>query len=118
MPLPKVQDVAKGRVWTGADASTRGLIDKLGGFWTAASTARKLAGISAETSVVFKKYPRQKSFLEALDEAFGGTSAMVRSLQGLSVLMNSPPIRAVIAADRALPRGGVELRAVNLPTSR
>jgi protease-4 len=79
-------------VWTGADASARGLVDQLGGFWTATNAAKKLAGISAETSVVFKKYPRQKSFFEALNEAFGGTSAMVRSLQCLSVLMNSPPI--------------------------
>src|SRR5262249_19251053 len=118
MPLAKVQDVAKGRVWTGADASTRGLVDKLGGFWDATATAKKLAGISADTAVVFKKYPRQKSFFEALNEAFGGTSAMVQSLQGLSVLMSSPPMKAVVAADRALPRGGVELRAVNLPTRR
>ena len=56
-----------------------------------------------------------KSIREALNEALGGTSAAVRSLQGLSVLMNSPPLRALVAADRALPRGGVELRAVNLP---
>lgn len=118
MPLSKVQDVAKGRVWTGADASARGLVDKLGGFWAATETAKKLAGISPETAIVFKKYPRQKSFFEALNEAFGGTSAMVRSFESLSVLMNSPPVRAVVAADRALPRGGVELRAVNLPTGR
>ena len=36
LPLDKVRDVARGRVWSGADAKTRGLVDGLGGFWTAA----------------------------------------------------------------------------------
>src|SRR5579863_866126 len=36
LPLDKVRDVAKGRVWSGVDAKTRGLVDSLGGFWTAA----------------------------------------------------------------------------------
>ena len=36
LPLAQVQDVARGRVWTGADAKTHGLVDGLGGFWTAA----------------------------------------------------------------------------------
>ena len=118
IPLSKVQDIARGRVWSGADANTRGLVDKLGGFWMATETAKKLAGISSDTTVVFRKYPRQKSFFEALNEAFGGTSATVRSMERLSTLLDSPPVRAVEAADRALPRGGVELRAVNLPTGR
>lgn len=116
LPLEKVQEIAKGRVWTGADANARGLVDKLGGFWTAADTAKQLAGISPETSVVFKKYPREKTFFEALNEAFGETSATVRTLEGLSTLMSLPPVRAILAADRAVPRGGVEMRATNLPT--
>src|SRR5258708_2026001 len=115
LPLDKVREVAKGRVWTGADANARGLVDRLGGFWTAVDVAKRLAGIASDTSVVFKKYPRPKSFLQSLNEAFGGTEATVRTLQGLSTLMNAPPVRAILAAQQAIPRGGVELRAVNLP---
>jgi protease-4 len=118
LPLAKVQEIAKGRVWSGTDANQRGLVDKLGGFWTAADTAKKLAGISDSTQVVFKRYPREKTFFEQINEAFGGTSAMVRSFEGFSTLMNSPPVRTVLAADRELPRGGVEMKAINLPGER
>jgi protease-4 len=115
LPLAKVQEIAKGRVWSGADANQRGLVDKLGGFWMAADTAKKLAGISEDTQVVFKRYPREKSLFEQINEAFGGTSVMVRSFEGFSTLMNSPPVKTVLAADRALPRADIELRAPNLP---
>ncbi len=115
LPLAKVQEIAKGRVWSGADASARGLVDRLGGFWTAADAVKRLAGIAQDTQVVFKRYPRQKGFFEALNEMLGGTSASMRTLQGLSTLMNAPPVRAVLAAEDSLPRNGIELRATNLP---
>jgi len=116
LPLAKIQDVAKGRVWSGADASKRGLVDQLGGFWTAADTARKLAGIAPGERVVFKIYPRQKSFFEVLSNAlFGDTSADVRAAQNFVTLMNAVPVRSVVDAVAALPRGGIELRATNLP---
>jgi protease-4 len=40
-----VHDVARGRVWTGADAAERGLVDELGGLADAADLARKKAGL-------------------------------------------------------------------------
>jgi protease IV len=115
MPLAKVQDVAKGRVWTGADANARGLVDRLGGFWTAIDAAKKLARIAPDTSVVFKKYPRPKSFFQSLNDALGGTEATARTLQGLSSLMNAPPLRAILEAQQSLPRNGIALKATNLP---
>jgi protease-4 len=115
LPLEKVQEIARGRVWSGADASSRGLVDELGGFWTAAAATEKLAKIGPDEHVVFKRFPRSKTFFEALDEAFGETTATARAFQGMVTLMNSPAARAVIGASEELPRGGVELRATNLP---
>ena len=46
LPLERVQQVARGRVWTGADAKERGLVDELGGFWTAVADVKRLAGIA------------------------------------------------------------------------
>jgi protease-4 len=115
LPLDKVQEIARGRVWSGSDASARGLVDKLGGFWTAVDTAKGLAKIGANDAVVFKRFPRQKGFFQALNETFGGSSASMRALQGWVTLMNSPTMRAVIGASEDLPRGGVEMRATNLP---
>ena len=48
MPIDRVQDVARGRVWTGADALERGLVDELGGFWAAVDDVKMLAGIDAD----------------------------------------------------------------------
>jgi protease IV len=115
LPLDKVQEIARGRVWSGADANSRGLVDELGGFWTAAAATERLAKIGSDEHVVFKRFPRSKTFFEALDEVFSQTTASARAFQGMVTLMNSPAARAVVGASEELPRGGVELRATNLP---
>jgi protease-4 len=115
LSLDKVQEIARGRVWTGDDALTRGLVDRLGGFWTAADMTRRLAKIAPGERISFKRFPRRKSFFEALSETFGDSSATARAFQGLVTLLNSPLARAVVDASQEAPRGGTELRAVNLP---
>jgi protease-4 len=115
LPLSQVQDIAKGRVWTGADAKPRGLVDQLGGFWTAVADARQLAGLPADERVVFKRFPERKSFFAALDEAFSGTAAGVRVVEGLARIEQAPAAQAVLKAVDEAPRGGVEMRATGLP---
>jgi protease-4 len=115
LPLAKVQDIAKGRVWSGADAQGRGLVDDLGGFWTAAADAKKLAGIGADEHVTFRLYPRKKSVFEALDQLMGNSPDAVRAVASFERLMDSAPVKTLSGAVADLPRGGVELRAVNLP---
>jgi protease-4 len=46
MTAEQVHEVAKGRVWTGADALAHGLVDELGGIDRAAAIARRRAGLS------------------------------------------------------------------------
>ncbi len=48
LPLQKVQEVARGRVWSGEDALKNGLVDKTGDFIAALNEARALAGFKAE----------------------------------------------------------------------
>ncbi len=43
----RVHELARGRVWTGADALERGLVDELGGLDQAAAIARRRAGLPA-----------------------------------------------------------------------
>jgi protease-4 len=43
-----VHEIAKGRVWTGADAARIGLVDTLGGVRAAAAIARERAGLPAD----------------------------------------------------------------------
>jgi protease-4 len=52
-----VDDVARGRIWTGADALERGLVDELGGFRTAVRRAKVLAGLDEDTEVRLVSYP-------------------------------------------------------------
>jgi protease-4 len=52
-----VDVVARGRVWTGADALERGLVDELGGFRTAVRRAKVLAGLDEDAEVRIVGYP-------------------------------------------------------------
>lgn len=52
-----VDNVARGRVWTGADALERGLVDELGGFRTAVRRAKVLAGLDPDSEVRVLSYP-------------------------------------------------------------
>lgn len=52
-----VDAVARGRVWTGADAAQRGLVDELGGLRTAIRRAKLLAGLDADAQVRTVSYP-------------------------------------------------------------
>jgi protease IV len=52
-----VDVVARGRVWTGADAVERGLVDELGGFRAAVRRAKVLAGLDEDTEVRVVSYP-------------------------------------------------------------
>lgn len=52
-----VDVVARGRVWTGADAFERGLVDELGGFRTAVRRAKVLAGLDPDVPARIVSYP-------------------------------------------------------------
>lgn len=57
MSVADVDAVARGRVWTGADALERGLVDELGGLRTAVRRAKVLAGLDADAEVRLAGYP-------------------------------------------------------------
>jgi protease-4 len=53
----EVDAVARGRVWTGADAHERGLVDELGGLRAAVRRAKVLAGLDSDAEVSLTGYP-------------------------------------------------------------
>ncbi len=57
MTVADVDAVARGRVWTGADAHERGLVDELGGLRAAVRRAKVLAGLDADAEVRLAGYP-------------------------------------------------------------
>jgi len=56
MTAERVHELARGRVWTGADARASGLVDELGGIDEAAAIARRRAGLPATAPLV--PFPR------------------------------------------------------------
>lgn len=57
LTVAEVDAVARGRVWTGADAMAHGLVDELGGLRTAVRRAKVLAGLDADAKVKIVTYP-------------------------------------------------------------
>ncbi|TDD86231.1 signal peptide peptidase SppA [Actinomadura rubrisoli] len=91
----RVHELARGRVWTGADACERGLVDELGGLDTALDLARKRSGLPADAPV--RAYPHT-SPLERLrppESSEDRTAATARldgwgSLGGLAARLGLP----------------------------
>lgn len=59
LPSERVDELARGRVWTGADAAAHGLVDDCGGYQTALTAARRLAGLGPAAPVRLRTLPRQ-----------------------------------------------------------
>lgn len=64
-----VKAIASGRVWTGAQAKERGLVDVLGGLETTIEIAAGRIGAGDDYRVVY--YPAQKPWFESFIEDFG-----------------------------------------------
>jgi protease IV len=73
MSPERVHELARGRVWTGADALGNGLVDELGGLDRAAALARRRAGLPA--SAPLRVYPRARPIDRLLPTGTGDTSA-------------------------------------------
>ncbi|MBV8338095.1 MAG: signal peptide peptidase SppA [Alphaproteobacteria bacterium] len=96
MTQEAVEEVAKGRVWTGEEAKARGLVDELGGYPEAIRLAKQAAKIPAGTAVKLTVFPRQKEPLELIydrltgkdtDEGTAASGAIERSLKTVGPLM-------------------------------
>ncbi len=56
-----IRSVAKGRVWMGSAAQSRGLVDSLGGIYTAIAMAKRRIGVPEGTKVEIRRYPSGES---------------------------------------------------------
>jgi protease-4 len=66
----RVDEIAQGRVWSGADAQKVGLVDEFGGLQQAIAAAAKEAKLGTNYSVI--EFPEKKTFLEGVAEALHG----------------------------------------------
>ncbi len=62
----KVEEIARGRVWTGEDAKARGLVDELGGYDVALRLARTAAHLNPDSPITLKHYPPERTAREEI----------------------------------------------------
>ncbi|MGH6914670.1 MAG: S49 family peptidase, partial [Geminicoccales bacterium] len=97
MPKDEVLKVAQGRVWTGAQAKERGLVDQLGGFAAALAAARETIGLEPDDPVELRRFPPPRSLWEHALQLLIGAPAWPLTLetvwQRLSPgVLSMPPI--------------------------
>jgi protease-4 len=66
LPVERVEEIAKGRIWSGSDALDLGLVDAIGGWETAFRLAKEKSGLDVEEKYPVAIYPKPKSILEEL----------------------------------------------------
>jgi protease-4 len=66
MTVERVNEIGRGRVWTGLQGKEIGLVDEVGGLTRAIAVARGLAKIPADAKVQLVYYPTEKTLFENL----------------------------------------------------
>ncbi len=100
MPPEKVDEVAQGRVWTGEQARQIGLVDEIGGLYTAIDLAKQRARIAADEEVQLVVYPPRRSFYEVLSEQIQSPVGNLQSAHASEALLQllGPRERKALAA--------------------
>jgi len=82
IPPVKMPEVAKGRVWTGAQAAKIGLVDQLGGYDVTLGAVRKKLGLKPDDMLAIEQFPPPLSPAEKVLKILKGIgieSAMIRT---------------------------------------
>jgi protease-4 len=96
----RAHELARGRVWTGADARAGGLVDELGGLEDALQLARKRVGLAEDAPV--RVYPR----LNPLERLRGPESSDDKAAALARVRLDSWGPLARLSAELGLPATG------------
>lgn len=110
LPLERVQEIAKGRVWTGEQGLELGLVDEVGGLMKAIEVAKELGGIDADKKPRIKVFPRPKTTAEQIEELLGESAQVRNDLAFMREIGQLPEVQAIISA-RSKIEPGQELMA-------
>ncbi|MBW3666266.1 MAG: signal peptide peptidase SppA [Actinobacteria bacterium] len=105
LAVDDVEEVAKGRVWTGAQAAERGLVDELGGLHRALQLARDEAGIAPDAFIQVRVFPARRAIpLPKREEGSDPVSALlglaVSLARALAGLAGGPSVEVRMGAPR------------------
>lgn len=108
MTLDQARAVAKGRVWTGAQARDLGLVDDLGGVDAALRFAKQAAKLDPDAAVTLTAYPKPKSLLREIRDLASGKGDLVEAAALLADLR--PALAQLSPLLQAARSGGVDAR--------
>ncbi len=116
LPIERVLDIARGRIWTGEDARELGLVDELGGYQTALKLIREAAQLSPDAELRLQVFPRAKSLWEhllehgiirssepAIASAFGQTMGKLQPIVTLARRLGLLPPPGVLTMPQIAP---------------
>jgi protease-4 len=95
LPVARVQQIARGRVWTGEQAKGLGLVDQLGGFYDAVDKAKSLAGIAGQP-VRLKTFTGRPSTLGAIGRLLGVSEESAHTLALLGGVLGDPRVQGLL----------------------
>jgi protease-4 len=105
MTTEQVDAIGQGRVWTGAQALEIGLVDELGGLYTAVRRAKAETGLDPDVDVALVPFPEDKPLRQQLIELFQG-AAIRAVLDAAGPGVDWPaPLDRIIAWTRDMPVG-------------
>jgi protease-4 len=101
LSVEAVEAVARGRIWTGADALDHGLVDELGGLRAAMRRAKVLAGLDEDAKVRLIGYPGS-SVWDFLRPQRSSQPAAVSLPDALGALITQSVVGIIEQAERSL----------------
>jgi protease-4 len=90
----RVRQIARGHVWTGAQAKQLGLVDEVGGFYDAVAKAQSLAGLSGEPRL--KRMTPSASAFDILQKMLGVSATSARTLAAAAWVFGDPRAQGVL----------------------
>lgn len=115
--VDEVDAVARGRVWSGAQARERGLVDEFGGLRDALANAAQRAGLGEDgwgVTYVEKELTPFENFVAGMAETRAGAAMLARSGFAERLLLQAMPGVAgdLRFIEQAMARGGQPVKAV------
>jgi protease-4 len=114
LPVDRVREIAKGRVWTGAQAKDLGLVDRIGGFYDAVHEAKRLSGLSPGDHIVLKRFPAKKSPFDVLQNAMGVSAVSLKTVAAAAWMLGDPRAQGLME-EMMRARAGVQNTTVMAP---
>jgi protease-4 len=111
----RIDEVGQGRVWTGAQAKDRGLVDRLGSYGDALRSAAQRAHLGAGFRVAYTERPN--TFAERVLERLGLSDALALAVQAKLGLLPDAWAAAVAAGQVGAPPGAAAAALLPAPAA-